>query len=188
VAKEAGINQPMGIASDSVGNVWVSNSGVVEAACDGKNLPSLVEIILLTLAPGFVFADASVTMISSDGTSVGPIKGGGLKIPWGIAVDGNDNVWVANFQGRAVSQLCGAVTQNCPPGFQTGDPISPDGGYFFDGSKRNTAVQIDPSGNVWLTNNWEIIAVPENPGAHEMVVFIGLAKPVQAPLIGPPQK
>jgi hypothetical protein len=52
--------------------------------------------------------------------------------------------------------------------------------------KRNTGVQIDPSGNVRLTNNWEIFADPQNPGGHEMVVFIGLAKPVKAPLIGPP--
>ena len=37
------------------------------------------------------------------------------------------------------------------------------------------------------TNNWEIIAFPENPGAKEIVVFIGLAKPVKAPLIGPPE-
>jgi len=54
--------------------------------------------------------------------------------------------------------------------------------------KLNTAVQIDPSGNVWLTNNWEIFAVPQNPGGKELVVFIGLAKPVKAPLIGTPQK
>ncbi len=74
------------------------------------------------------------------------------------------------------------------PGFQTGDPISPDGGYSSDALVRNTGVAIDPSGNVWLANNWETFPVQQNPGGHEIVVFIGLAKPVQAPLIGPPQK
>lgn len=187
-ASDAGLFLPMGIASDSLGNQWVANSGIVTAPCDGNSVPTLIDVLVLTLAPGFTGANASVTMINSDGTPVGPFTGGGLLIPWGIAVDGNNNVWVSNFQGRAVSQLCGAAPENCPPGFQTGDPISPDGGYFFDGLKRNTAVQIDPSGNVWLTNNWEIIAVPQNPGGKELVVFIGLAKPVQAPLIGPPQK
>ncbi len=187
-ASGAGIISPMGVASDSLGNIWVSNSGIVRAPCDGTDPPTWIQVLELSLAAGFSGENASVTLINADGDPVGPFKGGGLLIPWGIAVDGNDNVWVANFQGRAVSQICGAAPENCPPGFQTGDPISPDGGYFFDGLVRNTGVQIDPSGNVWLANNWEIIADPENPGGHEMVVFIGLAKPVQAPLIGPPQK
>lgn len=189
-ASDAGIFLPMGIASDSLGNIWVANSGITQIACDGTDLPTMIEILAITLDPDFDGKNASVTMIRPDGTPAegAPFKGGGLLVPWGIAVDGNDNVWVANFQGRAVSEICGARPENCPPGFKTGDPISPDGGYFFNGLVRNTGVQIDPSGNVWLANNWEIIAFPENPGGHEIVVFIGLAKPVQAPLIGPPNQ
>ena len=41
--------------------------------------------------------------------------------PWGIAIDGNDNVWVANSIGRSVTQLCGARPANRPPGTKTGD-------------------------------------------------------------------
>ena len=70
----------------------------------------------------------------------------------------------------------------------TEDPISPDGGYDFDGLVRNTGVQIDPSGNVWLANNWETVLVPTKPGGHEMVVFIGLAEPVKTLLIGASQR
>ena len=133
---------------------------------------------------------ASVTMIMPDGTpSAGsPYTGGGLYLPWGIAVDGNDNVFVANFNGKRLSHLCGANPSNCPPGFNTGDPISPAGGYTSDGLVRNTGVQIDPSGNVWLANNWEIDPYPTNPGGHQLVVFIGLAAPVKTPLIGPPER
>jgi len=186
-AKDAGVNLPLGVATDNLGNVWVANSGIVQSPCDGRDVPSLIEVLFLTFDPGFTGANASVTMIGPDGSSIaGPFKGGGLFMPWGISVDGNNNIWVANFQGQRVSELCGAQPENCPPGLKTGDPISPDGGYAFDGLVRNTAVEIDPSGNVWLTNNWETIAVPENPGGKQIVVFIGLAKPVQAPLIGPP--
>ncbi|MCP4709543.1 MAG: hypothetical protein GY869_13030 [Planctomycetes bacterium] len=95
---------------------------------------------------------------------------------------------MANFNGRRLSHLCGANPSNCPPGFDTGDPISPDDGYTFDGLVRVTGVQIDPSGNVWLVNNWEIDPLPTNPGGHQLVVFIGLAAPVKTPLIGPPEK
>lgn len=57
-----------------------------------------------------------------------------------------------------------------------------------DALVRNTGVQIDPSGNVWLTNNWiqDAFFFQTNPGGHELVVFIGLAAPVNTPLIGPP--
>jgi hypothetical protein len=106
-------------------------------------------------------------------------------MPWGISVDGDGNVWLSNFDGQTISYFCGEDTSKCPPGLMTGDPIAPLG-YFFNGLKRSTSVQIDPSGNVWATNNFELVAVPENPGGNEMVVFIGAATPVAAPLIGPP--
>ena len=110
-------------------------------------------------------------------------------MPWGIAVDGNDNVWVVNFAGQTLMQLCGVRKAHCPPGVRTDDPISPDSGYTFDGLIRVTAVQIDPSAKVWAINTWlnDGFTV-ENPGSHEMVVFIGLAAPIKSPLIGPPQQ
>ena len=108
-----------------------------------------------------------------------PLSGGGLRIPWGIAVDGNDNVWVANFGGQAVSQFCGVRVVACRPGTTTGAPISPDGtGYGFDGLTRNTAVAIDQAGNAWVTNNWKQIPIQTNPGGYEMVAFVGAAAPV----------
>ena len=55
-----------------------------------------------------------------------PFTGGGLKLPWGIAVDGDDTVWVFNFGAvpvlhptdtpTAVSRFCGTDTAKCPPG------------------------------------------------------------------------
>lgn len=92
----------------------------------------------------------------------------------GYSVEGDDNVWIANFRGKTVSQFCGA-TGRCPAGLETGDPIAPDG-YFFDGLKRNTAVEINPSANVWMTNNWEIIAFPENPGVRRLLSFFRVGK------------
>jgi hypothetical protein len=117
-------------------------------------------------------------------------QAGGVTLPWGIAVDGNDNVWVANFAGQRLMQLCGvADAQHCPPGVRTGDALSPDAGYFSDALVRVTGVQIDASGNVWAANNWLIEGfTSKNPGGHEVVVFVGLAAPVKPPLIGPPRR
>jgi hypothetical protein len=142
---------------------------------------------------------AAITLIRHKGnnrqvTTFDKLSGNrdGLRLPWGIAVDGNDNIFVANFAGQTLMQLCGVLEDHCPPGVTTGDPISPDSGYTFDGLVRNTAVEIDASGNVWLTNNWILNAFDpanqNNPGGHELVVFIGLAAPIRMPLIGPPRR
>jgi hypothetical protein len=49
-------------------------------------------------------------------------------------------------------------------------------------------VQVDASGNVWLTNNWIPIPVQTDPFGDGLVVYLGLAAPVKTPMIGTPQK
>lgn len=172
-----GIKAPLGIAVDSLGNVWVANSGIVPLPCGINAVPN-------------VAGNASVTQLRRDGqrARLSAFTGGGLTIPWGIAVDGNDNIWVANFGQQRLSEFCGARPSNCPPGHTTGDPISPPTGYTSDALTRNTGLVIDPSGNIWVANNLLNVLVAANPGGHELVVFIGLAAPVKTPSIGPPQQ
>ena len=137
-------------------------------------------------------------MVRPDGTVLPPFDGGkSINGPWGIAVDGNDNVWVANGFGHTVTALCGARPANCPPGTKTGDPISPPGGYIGGMQTAITDVAIDPAGNVWVANNWDLPyegfkkvpdpALASRFGGNGVVVFFGLAKPVRTPLIGPPR-
>jgi hypothetical protein len=138
-----------------------------------------------------------VSMIRPDGTVLPPVDANKSIIgPWGVAIDGNDNVWIANSTGRSITQLCGVRTETCPPGLETGDPISPSSGYI-GGLQIITDVQVDPAGNVWVANNWNrpdqgFKKVPEEAlstrfGGNGAVVFFGLAKPVRTPLIGPVQ-
>ncbi len=171
-----GLNYPMGVASDTRGNIWVSNSGVLNLPCPGNTI-------------NFKSIGGSVTLIGADGSVKSPRKGfrgGGAKVPWGMAIDGNDNVWVSNFDGRRVSEFCGVRAKRCPRGKRTGAPISPKDGYGFAGLQRSTAVEIDPSGDVWITNNWKRIPVQYNPGGYHMVIMVGAAAPVKTPLIGQP--
>jgi sugar lactone lactonase YvrE len=182
-----GLKAPLGIATDSLGNAWVANSGIIPVPCgSGQSQEALIGRLGNIIGTD----SASVTLIRPTGEPApgSPFTGGGLTIPWGIAVDGDDNVWVANFGGQRLTQLCGARPHNCPPGHRTGDAISPGTGYGSDGLTRNTGVVIDPSGNVWLANNWLNVPVQTNPGGHEFVVFIGIAAPVKTPLIGPPRR
>jgi sugar lactone lactonase YvrE len=173
---QGGLNKPLGIAADSRGDMWVANSGLIDIPCPTP--------IISTDSIG-----GSLTLLGPDGVpkSGQALKGGGLTVPWGVAVDGNDNVWVANFAGKRLSQFCGVKVARCPPGVRTGQAISPRTGYGFDGLVRNTGVQIDPSGNVWVANNWKTVPIQANPGGYEMVVYVGLAGPLRTPLIGPPR-
>lgn len=98
-----------GISIDSGGNAWVASQG-----------------------------DNSVYAIRPDGTIMGQFSAGGIDGPWGTTIDGEDNVWVANFgplqltsdfTSGGITKLCGIRAAACPPGRKVGDPISPATGY-----------------------------------------------------------
>jgi len=136
-----------------------------------------------------------VSLIKPDGTQENPKGYVGqnheINVPWGVSVDGSDNVWVANFQGENVAYMCGADLTKCPAGMQTGDII-----HSFTSSVTTMVTDsgIDSAGNVWTANNWNVGAtvVSDNPdrkqstngGGNGIVVFYGLAKPVKTPLMG----
>ncbi len=181
--QEGAFDLPLDIAGDSKGRMWVSNSVVLEAPCpDGLVLPQ-VEV-------------GSLTLIHPDGR-IDPrsrFEGGGLSIPWGLAIDGRDTVWVGNFGSQLagpenyigrISHFCGADARQCPTGFRTGDPISPATGYSSNALQRITGVAIDSTGNLWAVNNWTPEAPQTDPGGNSVVVFPGIAAPVKTPLIGP---
>ena len=194
------VSWPMGIAGDSKGNMWVSSSAVVNVPC--------VDPVKIRLGGG----RPSVVLFPADGEPYNgkpqQFIGGGLTIPWGIVVDGNDTVWVFNFgytlgefversveeglewPNTGLSHFCGVDTAKCPLGSNTvGAPISPDTGYTSDALERVTGGGIDPSGNVWLTNNWMVFGPLHlsNPGGNSIVIVPGAAAPLKTPLIGPPR-
>jgi sugar lactone lactonase YvrE len=207
---------PRGIAIDSLGNAWVANAlghpgtremlALVETALEAKvegrfesaeaKADSAPQTWIGLYGLAAKYPGGSVSMVRPDGTVLPPFDGGkSINGPWGIAVDGNDNVWVANGFGHTVTELCGARPENNPPGTKTGDPLSPPGGYIGGMQQVLTDVAIDPAGNVWVANNWDLPyegfkKVPEPAlatrfGGNGVVVFFGLAKPVRTPLIGP---
>ncbi len=84
-----------GLSVDSNGNAWVTSLG-----------------------------DNKVYGIRPDGTEIGGFIGDGMDSPWGVSVDGESNLWVANFgplqpgsnftSGR-LTTLCGTNPATCPP-------------------------------------------------------------------------
>jgi hypothetical protein len=195
-----------GLGIDTQGNVWVTNrlgnsirgeflvADVIARSELGGNPDEVVTRAMAKQRGG----DGSVTLLRPDGSEYpgSPFKGGGLPGPWAATIDGNDNVWVSNFAmpNSPITQLCGVRTENCPPGFKTGDQISPPGGYVGGGLQMQTDLAIGPAGDVWVMNNWQDIdscfGVPDEAlstrcGGQGVVIFFGMAKPVRSPQIGP---
>ena len=103
--------------------------------------------------------------------------------PWGLNLDGRNNVYIANFENLSISVLNGSNVDSLY-GHEPGTALSPEGGYNFDGNiMRPTGLEIDSAGNVWVTNNYNEEA--DLYGQNSVFQAIGLADPVKTPLIGP---
>lgn len=196
-----------GVALDSKGNCWVgcntSPGFPATTPTDGVSIiegfalgyPHLEKTLGRKNKTGSVFmipSDAVPTDSSTDAPDLTPYGDGVLNAPWGISVDGNDDVWVANFFGRGVSLMAGAAPSGRTAGFNTGDVIH----TIQSGSiQMLTDVVVDQAGNIWCANNWNVpetvMEAKPDPtlstwgGGSGVLVIYGIAKPVQTPVIGP---
>jgi len=199
-----------GLGIDSQGNVWVTNR-FGNGALGLERMAKLGVVMLLGGSTDRTLAyqmfdqkggpdGGSVSLFRPDGTAYpgSPFHGGGLPGPWAATIAGDDTVWISNFAGAVgrIAHLCGVKTENCPPGFKTGDQISPPGGYVGGGLQMQTDLAISPTGDVWVIDNWQTInscygdpveALSTNCGGQGITIFFGMAKPVRAPQIGPAQ-
>ena len=191
---------PRGVALDSKGNLWVVSTysigsppfNVPQGASMMEQFKAIVEYAMKNFPSGNYGGTAS--MIRPDGTQPEPkgfdgnrtINGG-----WGMAIDGDDNVWVGNAVGMGVVFLAGDDPNGRPPGTKTGDLIH----YFQSGTiPLVTAAVPDPAGNVWVASNWNDVNVAETDsrvsrtstwaGGNGVTVLYGVAGPVKTPLMG----
>jgi hypothetical protein len=189
------------LALDSKENVWVASN--MDLKTPQPVLPdgiSIMEQFKLITAAMFKYVTGpparptgAVNMIRPDGTQPAPMgfTGEAINIPWGLNIDGNDDVWVGNMWARSVTLMAGDNTKGHPAGTKTGDVLH----MFQSGSiQMVTDVSIDPAGNVWVANNWNSMegAAGVNParpvstwgGGSCFTVIYGAAAPVKPPRIG----
>ena len=142
---------PLGLAIDSKNNAWVTS-----------------------------YFSSAVTEIRPSGAVAGVYHLPKTVLPWSEAIDGSDRVWVAGFGTPRVWLLCGANTAACPPGSSTGTILSPNLGFQSAAFQHFTSIQIDQSGNLWLSNNWSKLNPPT--GGTGIAEIVGAATPVCTPL------
>ena len=186
------------LALDSKENVWVvSNMDLktpVPKIPDGISIMEQFKLITEAMVKYIMGPPprptGAVNMIRPDGTQPAPMgyTGEAMNIPWGVNIDGNDDVWVGNMWARSVTLLAGDNTKGHPAGTKAGDVIH----MFQSGSiQMVTDAAIDPAGNVWAANNWNLLeaAAGENParatstwgGGSGITVIYGVAAPVKPP-------
>ena len=194
---------PRALALDSKNNVWVVS--FLSPDFPGlKPLPPNATImqefqafsaIVAALQSGRVKATGFVSMIRPDGTqqpSPGGYSGdGAVNLPWGINVDGNDDVWTTNGWTHGIVYMAGDNTKGHPAGTKTGDVLH----LFTSGAFENfTDVSIDAAGNAWCANNWNDLPIATGMtqdlarstwgGGTGINVIYGVAEPVQPPRMG----
>ena len=116
---------------------------------------------------------------------------GAISIPWGVNIDGNDDVWATNGWSLRVVYMAGADPKGHPAGTKTGDVL-----HVFNSGVFESIIDlsIDAAGNAWSTNNWNDLPVAtginDNPahstwgGGTGINVIYGVAEPVQPPRMG----
>jgi hypothetical protein len=185
------------LALDSKDNVWVANNMDLKTPQpkipDGVSIMEQFKLVTDHMVK-YIMGPPSrttgqVNMIRPDGTQLAPMgPSEAFNIPWGLNIDGNDDVWVGNMWGRSAVLLAGDNTAGHPAGTKTGDVIH----IFQSGSiQMITDVAIDPAGNVWVANNWNLVEAAAGPnppsptstwgGGSGFTVIYGVAAPVKPP-------
>jgi streptogramin lyase len=224
---QGGIDFPVAIAIGTDATSWVvdygdshvtllDNSGTPLSGTSGYTSSQFafpVAIAIDSNCYGFIGNQASntITRIAPDGSDFESfVTGGGAS---GLAVDGADNVWVANYYDSSVGLLSSSAKV-----------VS--SGYTGGGINHPQGIAVDGAGNVWVANYrgpsitelagatastpgtplspaaglgqdaslLEAFAIAidaagnvwvTNFGNDTLTEFIGLAVPVRTPLLGP---
>jgi sugar lactone lactonase YvrE len=128
-------------ASKSGGTSGNLPTDTATAAINIAHYPGSSTSTLWSLVPATPpFAGGLMTQ-PNDFTLALNYTGGGISKPESIAVDGSDNVWVANYGTAGVSKILASGA------FATSSPFTAGGIGLSD------AIAIDGSGNAWIANS-----------------------------------
>jgi hypothetical protein len=161
------VDLPWGIAVDSSNNVWVANEKSNGAQTGAHDVGTLEEIVPSNTAPG-----TTAPTFSNINTA------GALDSPKNIAIDGANNIWIANSASLndngvtyyGISEYSTTSAAYLSPLDSTGG--TPIGFARTGAMNAPVGVAVDGSGNVWIANG----------GSSNVTEFVGAATPVITPI------
>ena len=134
----AGVLYPTNVATDAVGNLYITTSNSVR-------MVSAATGIITTVTGGDGYGD------NGDG---GPAVNAALKFPYGICIDGSGNIYVSEYSGHCVRKITaatGIITTICGNG---------TAGYSGDGGPATSAalntpegICVDATGNIYIADS-----------------------------------
>jgi sugar lactone lactonase YvrE len=139
LATNAGLNIPDGVALDSLGNLYISDSG-------SGTIRKVNASGMITTYAG----KGSVGLPAGDG---GPATNASIRNPNGVAIDAAGNLFIADNSGGQVRKVNAAgIISTLAGNRQSG--FSGDGGPATNASLENpTDVAADSSGNVFIADS-----------------------------------
>jgi len=223
-----GLNFPIAVAFDTSGVAWVvdyGNSHITLLSASGSPLSGTAGYTAANLEfPSAVATDSkcnayvanessnTITRVLADGSAFTDYVVG--QGPTSVAVDGNDNVWSANFYANSVGLVSSAGTVLSGSGYTGGGMNAPRGiavdgsgnawvasergpslAEFANASSANHGALLSPAGG-WGADAKLLepygLAIDaagniwiSNYGSNTLTEFIGIAAPVKTPLLGP---
>ncbi len=177
-----GLSYPEAIAVDTAGNVWSANegnasisehssSGMPLSGASGFTAAGASQPVAIALdAAGDVLAsneNNTVTKLNAAGTLVSQFINGGLDVPYAVAVDTSQNVWIANYG------LSNSVSK-----FSNGGIPANVTGYTGGGISGPVGIAIDATGNAW-TANFKHASISELNSSGAPLSGAGYATPAE---------
>ncbi|MCY3022224.1 MAG: PKD domain-containing protein [Planctomycetota bacterium] len=139
-------SSPSGLALDGAGSLYIADtSNHVIRKLSGGNV---------TTVAGTVPAPVPVPGNTGDGAAATAAT---LSNPTGVAVDGSGNMYIADRGNNRVRKVVGGTISNFAGDATAAQGFSGDGAAATSATLANpTAVAVDASGNVYISDTWNM--------------------------------
>ncbi|WOO34722.1 leucine-rich repeat protein [Anaerocolumna sp. AGMB13020] len=138
-AKAAELNDPRGIVLDSQGNLYIA---------DSKNY-----VVRKVTADGVISTIAGIAGSFGHSGDGGPAVEAMLKQPFGVAVDSQDNLYIADIQDQVIRKVTTDGIISTVAGQSGVVGYSGDGGAAIDAQFHNpTGVALDNQNNLYIAD------------------------------------
>lgn len=146
LATSAMLNQPFSVVVDSQGNIFFSDYGNLVV----RRVDAVTHII--TTYAGNGLPCSPTTAKCGDG---GAATAGNLTSPWGLAIDGSDNLYIADYYAFRVRKVAGS-SQIISTVAGTGNMgKAGDGGPATKANLNHpSGVALDPSGDLFIADQY----------------------------------